>query len=192
MRWTVHGERALYTSPWVNLHLVDVEVPGGPRFEHHVVRMPFPAVGTVVISPEREVLLLRRHRFITDTWGFEVPAGRVEDGESLEDAARRETLEETGWAPGPLRHLVTYHYANGLSDGRFSLFAAEGATHVGEPSDPAESAEVVWAPVERVRELLAGGEVRDGLTLTALLWAFTFGPLAPPASTGGPPFTGAR
>ena len=45
------------------------------------------------------MLLLWRHRFITDTWGWEIPAGRVEAGEALEDAARREAIEETGWAP---------------------------------------------------------------------------------------------
>jgi hypothetical protein len=74
MRWTVHGERTLYASEWVGLGLVDVEVPGGARFEHHVVRLPREAVGTVVHDPQRGVLLLWRHRFITDSWGWEVPA----------------------------------------------------------------------------------------------------------------------
>jgi hypothetical protein len=40
--WIEHGERAIYDSPWVSLHLVDVEVPGGHRFEHHVVRRDRP------------------------------------------------------------------------------------------------------------------------------------------------------
>ena len=71
MRWTVHGERTLYDSDWVGLGLVDVEVPGGSRFDHHVVRLPHGAVGTVVHDRTRGVLLLWRHRFITDTWGWE-------------------------------------------------------------------------------------------------------------------------
>jgi 8-oxo-dGTP pyrophosphatase MutT (NUDIX family) len=169
VEWTVHGERSLYESPWVSLRLVDVEVPGGPRFDHHVVRTPRPAVGVVVTGPEG-VLLLWRHRFITGTWGWEVPAGGVDAGETLADAAAREVLEETGWAVGPLRRLVGYHPTNGLSSQRFELFAADGATHVGEPSDPGESSRVEWVPVERVRELLAAGEVQDGMSLTALLW----------------------
>ena len=53
MRWTVHGERSLYESEWVRLVLVDVEIPGGERFEHHVVRMPNQAAGTVVRDPDR-------------------------------------------------------------------------------------------------------------------------------------------
>jgi 8-oxo-dGTP pyrophosphatase MutT (NUDIX family) len=178
MRWTVHGERVLYSSPWVNLHLADVEVPDGPRFEHHVVRMPFPAVGTVVHEQARGLLLLYRHRFITDTWGWEIPAGRAEAGESLEVAARRECLEETGWSPGPLDHLVTYQYAHGVSDGRFALFLAHGATHVGDPTDTAESERIEWVPVEEVRRLVREGAVPDGLSLTALLWVLAFDQLA--------------
>ena len=81
MKWTVHGERLLYESPWVELELVDVELPDGQRFEHHVVRMPNKAAGAVVHDRDRGVLLLWRHRFITDAWGWEIPAGRIDPGE---------------------------------------------------------------------------------------------------------------
>jgi hypothetical protein len=75
MRWRVHGERPIYESEWLRLVLTDVEIPGGERFEHHVVRVPNQAAGTVVRDEQRGVLLLWRHRFITDTWGYEIPAG---------------------------------------------------------------------------------------------------------------------
>jgi 8-oxo-dGTP pyrophosphatase MutT (NUDIX family) len=173
VRWIVHGERVVYDSPWVRLALTDIEIPGGERFEHHVVRMPTGASGTVVADDRRCVLLLWRHRFATDTWGWEVPAGRIDDGESPADAAARETLEETGWRPGPLRHLVTYHPHNGTSDATFHLFAADGATHVGDPIDTSESERVEWVEVERLRAEIAAGRVVDGLSLTALLWWLT-------------------
>ena len=128
MRWTVHGERSIYESEWVRLVLADVEIPGGERFEHHVVRMPYQAAGTVVRDPERGVLLLWRHRFITDTWGWEIPAGGIEPGETPAQAAARETVEETGWEPGPLHPLARYQPTNGLSDQVFNLFVADGAT----------------------------------------------------------------
>ena len=94
MRWTVHGSRSIYASDWVGLDLVDVEVPGHERFDHHVVRFPRPAAGTVIHDPDRGVLLLWRHRFISDTWGWELPAGGADPGETLEQAAVREAIEE--------------------------------------------------------------------------------------------------
>src|SRR3954454_15639994 len=109
VKWTVHGERVLYMSEWVGLSLVDVEIPGGRRFEHHVVRHPHDAAGTVIHDPDRGVLLLWRHRFITDSWGYEIPAGRIDPGEQPLEAAAREAYEETGWQPGPLEPLVRFN-----------------------------------------------------------------------------------
>jgi 8-oxo-dGTP pyrophosphatase MutT (NUDIX family) len=175
MKWIVHGERPIYESEWVSLALVDIEVPGGPRFEHHVIRMPSHAAGCVVHDDERGVLLLWRHRFTTDTWGWEIPAGRIDPDETPERCAARETLEETGWEPGPLRHLTSYAPHNGTSDARFHLYVAAGARYVGEPSDPSESDRVEWVPVDRVLTEIRAHRVNDGLSLTALLWFFTFG-----------------
>jgi 8-oxo-dGTP pyrophosphatase MutT (NUDIX family) len=127
-----------------------------------------------VHDAERGVLLLWRHRFITDTWGWEVPAGALDAGENPAEAAGREVLEETGWQPGPLRHLTSYHPSNGLSDQRFDLFLADGATRVGDPSDPGEAERVEWVPVDELRDLVGRGGVRDGLSLTALLYVFAY------------------
>lgn len=177
MRWTVHGERTIYSSEWVGLSLVDVEIPGGERFEHHVVRMPFDASGTVVHDPERGVLLLWRHRFITDSWGWEIPAGRVDAGETPQQAAVRETIEETGWEPGPVEHLASFHPTNGTSDQVFHAYLARSARHVGVPTDPGEAERIEWLSVDAVRVALRRGEMPDGLTFGALSYALAFGVL---------------
>ncbi|MGE0878119.1 MAG: NUDIX hydrolase [Acidimicrobiia bacterium] len=178
MKWTVHGERSLYDSEWIRLTLVDVEIPGSSRFEHHVVRSTQAASGTVVHDPTKGILLIWRHRFISDTWGWEIPAGRLDEDEAPEAAAARETLEETGWRPGPIAPLLSYYPTIGLSDQLFHLFHAEGATYVGPPSDPGEADRVEWVPVGEVQAMLRSGEIRDGLSAVALLYAFTFGSVA--------------
>jgi hypothetical protein len=79
-RWRAFGERAIYDDPEVWLGQVDVALPGGERAWQHVVRMHRPAA--VVLLGERErVLLLRRHRFIVDRWGWELPGGLVDEDE---------------------------------------------------------------------------------------------------------------
>jgi 8-oxo-dGTP pyrophosphatase MutT (NUDIX family) len=174
MRWIVHGERPIYTSPWVTLRLADVEIPGDRRFEHHVVRVPFEAAGCVVHDPGRGVLLLWRHRFITDTWGWEIPAGAVDEGETPADAAAREVREETGWQAGPLEHLLSYQPSNGLSDQRFHVFLARGAEPEGDPIDAGEAERIEWRTAGQVRNDIARSDVPDGLSLTALVYALAF------------------
>ena len=175
-RWTIHGERTLYASEWLNVHLVDVELPDGARFDHHVVRLPHPAVGVVISDREHGVLLLRRHRFITDTWGWEIPAGRVDPGETLEQAAERESVEETGWRPLALEYLGFSHPTNGLMEQRFEYFLAPQAEQVGD-FDRIETESVAWFAPDDVRTLIEQGEVPDGLSVTALGIAFALGRL---------------
>ncbi len=177
MKWTVHGRRTLYESDWVNLRLEDVELAEGRRLEHHVIRMPRQSVAVVVRDDADRVLLLWRHRFITDTWGWEVPAGRVDEGETPAEAAAREGLEESGWRPGPLTPIGSWFPSNGLVDTRFYAFLADGAEEVGPPEDPFEAERVEWRSVEQVRADLAAGAITDGLSFTAISAAIALGML---------------
>lgn len=174
MRWDVHGERSIYESDWMNLTLVDVELPNGRRFDHHVIRTPQHAAGALVHDPDRGVLLLWRHRFITDRWGWEMPAGRVELDEAPIDAAAREVEEETGWRPGPLRPLAGWNVASGITDHHFDAFLADGATHLGDPVDEFESERVEWLTVDELKTAILADEMGDGPGLAAVCYALAF------------------
>jgi 8-oxo-dGTP pyrophosphatase MutT (NUDIX family) len=163
----VHGRRELYTSPWVSLSLVDVEVPGARRYEHHVIDGP-DAAGVLVADPDRGVLLIWRHRFVADEWAWEIPGGMVDPGESPEAAAHRECVEESGWAPGPLQLLHRFHPIAGQSSQTFWLFGAGTATRVGEP-DGDETDRVEWLDTAAVAGVVDRNEVLDGLSVIALL-----------------------
>lgn len=175
-RWINRGESVIYDSPWVSVATADVLLPDGGQVDHHVVRMPAPAAGTVVVK-DGAVLLLYRHRFITDTWGWEIPAGRVDPGETPLTAASRETIEETGWRPLGLRELCTFNPANGILDQVFHIFVADDAERLGDPVDTNEASRIEWVPIDRVRDIVLSGEMPDGLSFGALTYAFTAGVL---------------
>ncbi|MFE7656906.1 NUDIX hydrolase [Streptomyces bottropensis] len=169
MEWKTHGERQIYTNPWVNLCLVDVQQPDGRRWEYHVVRLRHLAVAAVV-NDRQEVLMMWRHRFITDSWAWELPMGLVEEGESPEEAAAREVLEETGWRPGPIKPLIYAEPANGITDSQHHVFRADGATHVGPPTEKNESDRIEWIPLSEVRAMIDRREIVSSGTLVGLLY----------------------
>ncbi|MFE7131394.1 NUDIX hydrolase [Streptomyces sp. NPDC057638] len=156
--WRNLSEETVYENPWFRVNLADVELPDGRHLDHYVIRQRPVALATAV-NERAEALLIWRHRFITDTWGWEMAAGVVEDGEDIADAAAREMEEETGWRPGPLRHLMTVEPSNGLSDVRHHLYWADKATHIGEPEDDFESARREWVPLKQVPDMIARGEI---------------------------------
>ncbi len=167
-RWRVFGERTLYDNPWVRLVKVDVEPPNGKRFEHHVVRLQRVAIAAVLDDADR-VLMLWRHRFVTDEWGWELPGGIVDPGEDGPASAAREVEEETGWRPGPLTHLLTFQPMIGMVDSPHELYVAHSATLIGPPTDPEEAGRVDWVPLASVMDLMNKGEVLGSGSLVALL-----------------------
>lgn len=169
LRTKIHGERTVYDNEWVRLTLVDIEPPDGRRFEHHVVRLQTVAFAAVLDDADR-VLMLWRHRFATDEWGWELPGGIVDRGESAEAAARRETEEETGWRVGQLEHLTTFQPMSGMVDTPHALFVGRGAVRIGEPSDAEEAAVIDWVPMSSVLELVRKGEVLGAGSLVSLLY----------------------
>jgi 8-oxo-dGTP pyrophosphatase MutT (NUDIX family) len=168
----------VYESQWINVDVDNVQIPGGSRFDHHVVRFPRASVGAVVLDRDR-ILLLWRHRFIPDTWGWEIPAGWCDEGEDPVDAIRREIVEETGYRVTSVDSLTTYHPLSGISPQRYQLFLASGVERIGVP-EPAEAGRVEWFTPTQVRKLLVENSVRDGPSLTALAFILAMRDPKPP------------
>lgn len=162
--------RSVYSSDSVSLEVAEVELPDGTTLEHHVIRSPFRLV-VVVVRDERGVLCLRRHRFIPERWLWDVPAGKIGEGESVVDAAVRASVEETGWRPARVREVTSYYPLPGISDQSIAICAAETAEQIGAPN-PNEADRVEWMEPDRLHELVQRGEV-DGPSLVALLWTLS-------------------
>lgn len=171
MQWKNLGENTVYENQWLQVNLADVELPDGRRLDHYLIRLRPVAMATAV-NERNEVLLLWRHRFITDSWGWELPAGVAEEGEDLAEAAAREMVEETGWRPGPLRHLMTVEPANGLVDSRHHIYWSTSAELVGHPVDDFESERREWLPLKEAPDLIGRGEVPAANTTAALLMLY--------------------
>lgn len=173
MQWQIHDRRTIYESWFVELHIARVELPDGRLIEHEVVSVPRDGAAVACVDLERGVLMIHRHRFITDQWGWELPGGLVDPGETPLEAARRECHEETGWRVDRLRHLTSMYPASGMSDQRYHVFLGEGARQVGRPTDPNEASEIAWRSFEQVTADLAAGAVPDGLAQLGLVLALT-------------------
>lgn len=172
MRWKVGEERTLYRDQWVHLAACDVELPDGRHLDHRLIRAAHPGAGAVIIQ-DGCVLLLWRHRFITDTYGWEIPIGSIEPGEDPAQAAAREVEEETGWRPGPLHPLISTHPSPGLMTSQHHVYRGDTAVQVGPPVDSFESDRIEWVPLTKIRALIDQGDIVSGTTLVALLYLLT-------------------
>jgi 8-oxo-dGDP phosphatase len=167
-RWRTFGERAIYESPRVWLGQVDVELPGGERFWHHVVRLHRAAMMVLVDDSDR-VLLLWRHRFLPDRWGWEIPGGLVDGDEEPADAAARELEEETGYRAGRVEQLITFQPIVGSVDSEHVVFVGRDPQRIGDPADASEVTRMEWVPLGSVPELITAGKIWNAGSLVALM-----------------------
>lgn len=170
--WQVLGRETIYTSEWINLHRDDVRLPDGSVIQgHHVLDFPRLVVVVVLISEDGRILMIEHYRFITDTTGWEVPAGGTDfSTEEVALAAMRELREETGYEAEQLNLIGSFYPSNGISNQTAFVYAGRGLRKVGEVEDTNEVQRMAWFSLAEVRQLIATNQVQDGISLTALLW----------------------
>lgn len=162
------GGRAIYDNPDVRLAQVDVGLPDGERVWRHVVRL-HRAASVLVIDGQDRVLLLWRHRFLRDRWGWELPGGPVDDDEEPQAAAARELEDQAGYRAGQLVHLVSFEPVPDSVDGEHAVFVCRDAEQVGDAVSAEGVARSEWVPLSSVPELITSGDVWVAATLVGLL-----------------------
>lgn len=168
------AREVIYESDWVSLYRDRVRLPDGQVIPaYHRLHYPCESVSCVVINERDEILMIQSKRYTTGRMEWEVPAGRVERGESAAEAVQRECLEETGCTLKNLTFLCTQNPSNGMSDLTVHVFAAR-IDRQSQVFDENEVGKTVWMGRERVIQMLRDNEIRCGVSMLSLLYAMQF------------------
>jgi len=141
---------------------------------HETVREWITHPGAVVVLAALDngkLLFERQFRYPLQRIFVELPAGKIDPGEHPLDTARRELREETGHQARVWRHLATMHPCIGYSDERIEIFWAHGLIYVGHQRDHGELLDVIEMSVAEAILAVRDGEITDGKSIAALMWA---------------------
>ncbi|WP_242840774.1 NUDIX hydrolase [Butyrivibrio proteoclasticus] len=164
----------IYESDYVSLYTDRVKLPSGQIIEkYHQIHYPHQGVSIVIFNDKDEILMIREMRYSAGRLEWEIPAGGVEEGEAIEDAARREAMEETGCTIKDLKFLCSQTPSNGMTDQVMHVFGAKVDSE-GTIKDVDEVAGKVWMSIDQVKELLRKNETKDGIAILAILFALEF------------------
>lgn len=133
----------------------------------------------LVVRESGKLLVVRQFRYPTHEkgpgWLSEIVAGGLGEGESAEEAIRREVREETGYEVRDLRHVSTFYLSPGGASERLILFHGE----ISEADQPErarglgvgdEDIEIILVEAEELWRDFLSGELQDAKTIVALLW----------------------
>jgi ADP-ribose pyrophosphatase len=151
----------------------EVQEPGGVTATRDVIRhngsVVILAVDAATNPKDPGILLIRQYRHAAGKLMLELPAGRLEAGETTIAGGKRELIEETGYRAKKWSKLVSYYASPGFLTETMSILLAEDLT-LGESHPEAdEKIELHMTPLSEVLRLIHAGKVEDGKTLIGVL-----------------------
>jgi ADP-ribose pyrophosphatase len=143
----------------------------GWKIERSVVRHAGSAV-MMAVDDKNRILLVRQYRLPAGQYMWELPAGKVDAGENVAQAAKRELIEETGLRAKKWKKLTTFYPSPGFVEEKMTIFLATGLTQGEARPMEDERIETRWFTKKELKEWIGKNKIIDGKTMIGYLhWA---------------------
>src|SRR5450755_25002 len=183
----VLSSRVSYQGPVFSVTTDEVEEPGGVSARRDVIRHSGSIVVLAVEEPARpatgkdknkrkakkeelRILLERQYRHAAQSMMWELPAGRIDDGETALTAAKRELLEETGYSARHWKRILHFYVSPGFLDETMTIFLARGLKAGKAQPEADERISVRFFKLSEAKQMAMHGRIQDAKTISGILW----------------------
>lgn len=156
----------VYKGKILNLRADDALLPDGKPCKREIIEHSGGAC--VLYVEEGKVLFVRQYRYAYQESLYELPAGKLEQNEAPMYAAKRELAEEAGICADQFDLLYVMYPTPGYTNEKIYIYHALSGKKTKRSLDEEEFLDVEWVPLEKAREMLETGEIKDGKTIIAL------------------------
>ncbi len=161
--------KEVYRGKIVTLNVDTIRQASGRTTIREVVLHPG-GVAAIPILDDGRLILIRQFRYPIGRFILEIPAGKLDSGQSPKDTIARELIEETGYCAGSLTHECIFYTTPGISDESIHLFIARDLTQSAQRLEEGEHITVEAYTLEECMKKIETGEISDGKTILGILW----------------------
>ena len=173
-KWKILSTEYLVKRPWLTARRDVTQLPDGRVNNEYYVLEYTDWVNIIAITKDGQIVMERQYRHALGKTCYELPCGVIEAGETPLEAAKRELLEETGFAGGEWQEWMTLSPNPATSTNLAHSFLATGVERVsGQHLDATEDIDVYLLDQDYVRELLQNNQILQAL-MAAPLWKYFY------------------
>lgn len=167
------SSKTIYQGRIVNLRVDEVSLPDGKTTNREVVEHAG-AVAVVPVNEKGDLLLVRQYRYAVGMTLLEIPAGKLRPGEDYASCAERELIEETGYKPSNLKHMISFYSTPGFTNEQIHLFLATDLTLKKQNLDEDEFIDVETVSLKEALGMILSGEICDAKSIAGILTVLSF------------------
>ncbi len=165
--WKLKSTKKVYDTYFLTVYEDTLDLNGVDRIYVRGVRRDYATI--VPFVSDSEILMIKSYRHLVDSVQLEVPSGYIDEGETPEQAAGRELLEETGYVANRIVPVVSYTLDYSMFMQKGHVFAAYGLEKRGSQKlGKMEKIEVARMQIEELKQLLAQGGILNAASIVAL------------------------
>jgi ADP-ribose pyrophosphatase len=172
LRWKKLSSTYIHKGPWATLRIDKCEMPSGHIVEDYYVLEYGTWVNAIAITEDNQVLIVYQYRHAADVVSLEIPGGVVDEGETPQQALRRELLEETGYQFDDFELLCVVNSNPSTANNQVYSYLARGGKKVqGQKLDEQEDLIVETCTLPQLKQLLADNKIVQAMHCTAIFYA---------------------
>ena len=160
--------KEIFDGKVVKLRVDTVTLPDGKEQTREVIGHPG-GVGIIALDSDNNVLMVRQFRPGAKGILLEIPAGKLEYGESPEECGKRELLEETGFYAGEFTHLARFYVTPAYCEEVINIYFARDLKKGKQCLDDGEFLNVEKIPFDELYNMVLNNEILDGKTIISVL-----------------------
>ena len=165
----VLNHREVYSGKIVKLHVDTIRQESGESTIREVVIHPG-GVAAIPVLDDGRIVLVRQFRYPLGKYIWEIPAGKLDSGQTPHDTIARELEEEIGYSAKTLAEACSFYTSPGFCNEIIYLFVARDLVPCTRQPEVGEHITPVTRTLEECLEMIASGEIMDGKSILGLLW----------------------
>lgn len=164
------GSKEIFKGNIINVEQLTVELPNGKRATRDMIKHPGASV-IIPITDKNEIYMVRQFRKAIERESLELPAGKLDPGETPYECAKRELKEETGLDAESIDFLISIHSTPGFCNEVLHIFTAKGLIEGNSCTDPDEFLNCEKFEISQLLKMIYDHKITDSKTIVGILMA---------------------